>query len=150
MELHRTVRALVADHGTAILEDPSGFRGLLDDVLDERDASTGDINLLVDAVRFDALGSLVAMVDGGADPVRAVEAAGARLARDRGGDDRVAAGWAAAVLGYAVDRVPEAVAERYRALRDGSPAPGETAPPPVPPTGNRPDSACGVGSMPHS
>ena len=75
---------------------------MLDDVLTEDQATTGDINLLVDAVRFDAVAPLGAMIDGGADPALAVEEAGQRLARSRGGADTQSASWAAAVLGYAV------------------------------------------------
>ena len=113
MQLHETIRDLVSPHGDGILAEASGFRGVLDDVLDEGDASTGDINLLVDAVRFDALSPLGRMNQGGADPARAVEETGARLARDRGGDDVTAACWATAVLGYAKGLVPEAVIGRY-------------------------------------
>ncbi len=136
MELHVTLRELVLAHGTGILADAEGFRGVLDDVLEEDQASTGDINLLVDAVRFDALGPLTEMVEGGADPARAVEEAGLRLARNRGGDDQAASSWAAAILGYAVGKVPEAVVARYRSTRPGSthlPPPTGTAPsgPPV-------------------
>ncbi|MCL2543939.1 MAG: hypothetical protein FWE71_15955 [Nocardioidaceae bacterium] len=120
MELHQTIRDLVSAHGPGILGDATGFRGVLDDVLDEGAASTGDINLLVDAVRFDVLTPLTQMIDGGADPGRAVEEAGARLARERGGDDHTSGAWAAAVLGYAVGRVPEAIVARYRSHRPPS------------------------------
>lgn len=136
MELHESLRELVASHGRSILGEATGFRGVLDDVLEENQASMGDINLLVDAVRFDALTPLTEMIDGGADPVRAVEEAGLRLARNRGGDDQAASSWAAAVLGYAVGKVPEAVVMRYRSHRPASsnlPPPASAAPagPPV-------------------
>ena len=134
MELHTALRELVQTHGRSILDDATGFRGMLDDVLPEDQASTGDINLLVDAVRFDALNPLVAMIDGGADPQRAVEEAGLRLARNRGGDDHAASSWASAVLGYAVGKVPEAVVLRYRSGRHSSgplPPPTQAPPPPV-------------------
>lgn len=131
MELHEAIRELVAAHGTSMFSDASGFRGVLDDVLEEDQASTGDINLLVDAVRFDVLTPLAAMIDGGADPFRAVEEAGLRLARDRGGDDQAASSWAAAVIGYAVGKVPEAVIARYRSQRPHS----SQAPLAGPPTG---------------
>lgn len=130
MELHDALRELVTVHGRSIFDDASGFRGVLDDVLAEDQASTGDINLLVDAVRFDALPPLVAMIDGGADPARAVDEAGLRLARNRGGADQAAASWAAAVLGYAVGKVPAAVVLRYRAGRPSGPGL-----PPPPPSG---------------
>ncbi|WP_418059742.1 hypothetical protein [Pimelobacter simplex] len=134
MELHDALRELVTVHGRSIFDDASGFRGVLDDVLAEDQASTGDINLLVDAVRFDTLAPLVAMIDGGADAARAVEEAGLRLARNRGGADQAAASWASAVLGYAVGKVPEAVVQRYRSGRPASPElPPPTAPPVRPP-----------------
>ncbi|MDQ6524395.1 hypothetical protein RB608_12320 [Nocardioides sp. LHD-245] len=133
-ELHDALRALVTEHGPGILDDAAGFRGILDDVLTEEQASTGDINLLVDAVRFGVLVPLGELLAGGADPARAVEEAGARLARDRGGDDLAASSWAAAVLGYAVGRVPAAVVLRHRSSR---PTTGPLPPPtawPAPPT----------------
>ncbi|MCR1785985.1 hypothetical protein KVF89_25855 [Nocardioides carbamazepini] len=125
-QLHDALRELVAEHGPGILADAAGFRGVLDDVLTEEQATTGDINLLVDAVRFGVLQPLGELIDGGADPARAVEEAGARLARDRGGDDLAASSWAAAVLGYAVGRVPAAVVLRHRSSR---PATGPLPPP---------------------
>lgn len=161
MELHETLADLVRTHGRSILDDAAGFRGILDDVLDEDQASTGDINLLVDAVRFDALSALVGLIDGGADPGRAVEEAGSRLARDRGGDDLAAGSWATAVLGYAVGRVPEAHVLRYRSLRPptstfsrgsslppagppvGSPAWSPPAAPPTPPAPTAPPASPG-------
>lgn len=133
MELHEAIRELVIAHGTSIFADANGFRGVLDDVLEEEQASTGDINLLVDAVRFDVLTPLTAMIDGGADPVRAVEAAGQRLARDRGGDDQAASSWAAAVLGYAVGKVPGDVILRYRSQRPPSSHLQQAPPPSGPP-----------------
>lgn len=139
MELHETLADLVRTHGPSILDDAAGFRGILDDVLEEHQASTGDINLLVDAVRFDALTALIGMIDDGADPARAVEEAGARLARDRGGDDLAAGSWATAVLGYAVGRVPEAHVLRYRSLRPPTSTFGarnSSLPPAGPPVGS--------------
>ncbi|HWJ07776.1 MAG TPA: hypothetical protein VNS46_00275 [Nocardioides sp.] len=133
MELHDAIRSVVVQHGSAMLSDGIGFRGVLDDVLEEHQATTGDINLLVDAVRFDVLSPLVAMIDSGADVSRAVEEAGARLARERGGDDQAAASWAAAVLGYALGKVPEATVLRYRSQRPPSHLPPPTGTPPAPP-----------------
>lgn len=134
MELHDALRDVVARHGEAMLADSMGFRGVLDDVLAEDQASTGDINLLTDAVRFEVLGPLVAMIDSGADAGRAVEEAGARLARDRGGD-QLSSSWAVAVLGYAVGRVPEAVVLRYRSQRPPTHLPPPGSPPGSPPSG---------------
>ncbi|TWG92319.1 hypothetical protein L615_007100000050 [Nocardioides sp. J9] len=134
MELHDAIRSVVVEHGDSMLSDATGFRGVLDDVLEERQATTGDINLLVDAVRFDVLSPLVAMIDSGADVSRAVEEAGARLARERGGADQGAASWASAVLGYAVGKVPEALVLRYRSARPSGHLPPPTAAPPAGPT----------------
>ncbi|WP_181407750.1 hypothetical protein [Nocardioides sambongensis] len=39
--MHAAVRELVEGHGEDLLTDASGFRGLLDDVLDEDTASAG-------------------------------------------------------------------------------------------------------------
>ncbi|GAB3869002.1 hypothetical protein GCM10028801_45650 [Nocardioides maradonensis] len=136
MELHQTLRDLVTTYGAGVLGDAAGLRGMLDDVLDESAASPGEINLLVDAVRFDVLPGLSQLVDGGADPARAVEESGARLARERGGDDASSGSWAAAVLGYAAGKVPEAVVLRYRSQRPPSPFAPPSGPPlrsPVPP-----------------
>lgn len=132
MELHDAIRSVVVQHGSGMLSDGSGFRGVLDDVLEEDQATTGDINLLVDAVRFDVMSPLVAMIDSGADVSRAVEEAGARLARERGGDDQAAASWAAAVLGYALGKVPEAIVLRYRSQRPPSHLPPPSTPPTAP------------------
>lgn len=140
MELHDAIRSVVVQHGSSMLSDGAGFRGVLDDVLEEDQATTGDINLLVDAVRFDVMSPLVAMIDSGADVSRAVEEAGARLARERGGDDSAAASWAAAVLGYALGKVPEAIVLRYRSQRPPSHLPPPSTPPapPVPPVQSPP------------
>src|SRR3712207_6899185 len=47
--------------------DADSFRGALDDYLDEDSATTGDINLLVDAVRLGAFQAMMTMLDSGAD-----------------------------------------------------------------------------------
>lgn len=133
MELHEAIRDVVTRHGDAMLGDATGFRGVLDDVLEEDQATTGEINLLADAVRFDVLPTIRSLVSGGADPSRAVDEAGARLARERGGDDLVASSWAAAVLGYAVGVVPEAVVLKHRSQRAPSQLPPPTAAPASPP-----------------
>ena len=54
MELHESLYALGLRLGREVFEDPDSFRGALDDFLDEDSATTGDINLLVDAVRLGA------------------------------------------------------------------------------------------------
>ncbi|HYG92262.1 MAG TPA: hypothetical protein VD859_01635 [Nocardioides sp.] len=134
MELHAVLKELVDAHGPGVLGDPAVFRGVLDDYLDESAATTGEINLLVDAVRFGALPSLVTMIDSGAEPERAVVEAGGRLARERGGEDTRAGSWAVAVLGFALRKVPEPVLARYPSPSNASTRPPGAAPSAAPPT----------------
>ena len=135
MALHATLRELVDTYGEDVLADPQLFRGVLDDFLEEDAATAGEINLLVDAVRFGSLPSLISMIDSGAEVQSALGEAGARLARERGGADHLAGGWATAMLGYAVGRVPEASLAGFPAPQtDSALRPATTSPPPVPPT----------------
>lgn len=96
------LRELVDEHSPRIYDDPAGFAGLLDDVLSESDATPGQANLLVDAVRFGAVPRLARAAGSGADPARVVEEVAARVAALRGGSDLAAATWATAVLGYSI------------------------------------------------
>lgn len=96
---------LVRRYGTRVLEDADGLRAMLDDFLDEGTATAGEVNLLIDAVRFGALERLATLLDHGAEPVAAVEAAAEALAQQRGGDGQ-SAFWACAVLGYAAGLTP--------------------------------------------
>jgi len=133
--LHATLRELVDTYGEDVLADPQLFRGVLDDFLDEDAATPGEINLLVDAVRFGSLPSLISMIDSGADVRSALGEAGARLARERGGADHLAGGWATAMLGYAVGRVPEESLAGFPAPQtDSALRPATAAPPATPPT----------------
>ncbi len=109
MDLHVAVRDVVDLVGAGVLDDADNFRGVLDDVLDESAAGAGEVNLLVDAVRFGAVDQLVRLLDSDAEPALAVATVGAGIARQRGGADPRAASWACAVLGFAVRRVPEDV-----------------------------------------
>ena len=135
MELHEHLHALGLQVGHQVFDDPEGFRGVLDDYLDEDDATTGDINLLVDALRLGAFRSMITTLDSGADAARAVEEAGARLARDRGSADAAGAQWACAVLGFAVGRVGAADVLRFRTQAPpATPAAPPVAPPAAAPT----------------
>ena len=67
MELHDNLYALGLRLGREVFDDPESFRGALDDFLDEDAATTGDINLLVDAVRLGAFRSMTSMLDSGAE-----------------------------------------------------------------------------------
>ena len=150
MELHESLYALGKSQGRELFNDADSLRGALDDYLDEDSASTGDINLLVDAVRLGAFQSMNTMLDSGATSDRAVAEAGARLARDRGSADVGGAQWALAVLGYAIGKVSDEQVRRYRTQHVSAPRPPQpggapTALPPspqagpaVPPVGQRP------------
>ncbi|KAA1418700.1 hypothetical protein F0U44_09390 [Nocardioides humilatus] len=136
MELHESLYALGQSQGRELFNDADSFRGALDDYLDEDSATTGDINLLVDAVRLGAFQAMTTMLDSGADSDRAVSEAGARLARDRGSADVGGAMWALAVLGYAIGKVNDQQVRRYRTQHASSPAPPPAGPATMlPPTG---------------
>jgi hypothetical protein len=139
--MHEVLRGLVERLGPGVFDDPDNFRGALDDVLDES-TSLGDQNLVVDAVRLGAYSSMVTMLGQGGDPASTVAQAGARLARDRGGDDRVSASWACACLAYAVGAVGEAEVRHYRTARytrEVAPPTEIPAPSPAPVTQARPE-----------
>jgi hypothetical protein len=130
--MHEVLLGLVERLGPGVFDDPDNFRGALDDVLDEG-ASVGEQNLVVDAVRLGAYASMVTMLQQGGDPSSTVAQAGERLARDRGGDDRVSASWACACLAYAIGAVGEAEVRHYRTARRRPPMPPPAAPVPVVP-----------------
>ncbi len=139
MELHESLQELADRLGPELFSDADSFRGALDDYVDEASASTGEVNLLVDAVRLGAFRSMTAMLDTGASADSAIVEAGARLARDRGSSEAAGAMWACAVLGYAVGRVSGPQLRMYAAQRTtrqppppalGGPA--NPAPPPPP------------------
>jgi len=141
MELHESLYALGRSQGRELFNDADSFRGALDDYLDEDSASTGDINLLVDAVRLGAYQAMISMLDSGADADRAVNEAGSRLARDRGSADVGGAMWALAVLGYATGKVSDVQVRRYRTQHASAPAPPPAGPPTVLPPPGVPGSA---------
>ncbi len=129
MELHESLYALGLRLGREVFEDPDSFRGALDDFLDEDSATTGDINLLVDAVRLGAFSSMTSMIGSGAQVTAAVEEAGNRLARDRGSADVAGAQWACAVLGFAIGKVSDAEVRRYRTQHATPQPPSQPLPP---------------------
>lgn len=124
MELHDQLYALGLQSGRDVFDDPERLRGLL--------ASTGapvaEVDLVVDAVRRGAFRGLLAALDAGTDPTRAVVEAGQRLGGERGSDPG-AASWALAVLGFAVGRLGENDVRRHR----GAPPAGAPLPPSGPP-----------------
>lgn len=146
MALHDSLRELVAARGAAVVDDATELRGALDDFLGEDEATLGELNLLVDAVRLGGLGRMLTMLDHGADPAAAVAEAGAALARDRGSDDTRRAGWAVAALGFALGRVDAGVVERsLPTAAPVDPKPATPPPPPPPPPTPRPDPGPGPG-----
>lgn len=100
-DLPSELRTLVDRYGAHVLDDADGLRATLNDFLDE-DSSPGDVNLLVDAVRFGALARLRSLLGQGAEPAAALTDVAEGLAQRRGGDAE-SAYWACAVLGYAAD-----------------------------------------------
>ena len=132
MTLYERIRALASQLGGDVFADADGFRAALDDYLDEGSATTGEINLLVDAVRLDAAQRMLTMIEHGAEPAAAVAQAGEQLARDRGSDDLNRSRWACAVVGYAVGKVDEAEVLRHQTMPMPPESP-ETAPQAAPP-----------------
>ena len=134
MNLHEQLRDLVARQGPDVVESAESFRGALDDFLTEDEATTGELNLLVDAVRLGAVHRMLSMIDHGAEPIEAVREVGEVFARDRGTDDVARCRWAVAAVGFALGRVDEGVV--VTAAAPSVPAPPTqrpTAPPPRPP-----------------
>jgi hypothetical protein len=126
-DLHEQLRSLVSQHGTGIADNADQFRAALDDYLTEDDATQGELNLLVDAVRLGGVERLVTMLENGAEPDAAVREAGGELARDRSSDEQRAR-WAVAAMGYALGRVG-AVVVRQQLEGDETRLPyGATAP----------------------
>lgn len=126
MALHESLRDLILAQGPGVTDDAEQFRGALDDFLSEDEITTGDMNLLVDAVRLGALRRFVDVLDHGAEPDAAIREAGAALARDRGTDDVSRSRWAVAILGYALGAVDDSLVSAYRA---GPGASGVPTPP---------------------
>ncbi|MBM7516917.1 hypothetical protein [Nocardioides nitrophenolicus] len=134
--LHVTLRDLVAVSGPRLLDDVESFRAALDDYLDERAVTRGELNLLVDAVRLGAVSRLGDQIGHGAPPSSALDAQAALLARDRGTGESASAAWALAALGHALGLVgaEEVLRRRDAAVRQGAlPAFPSGAPAPTPP-----------------
>ncbi len=127
MELHHQLLSLTQQRGPAIMDQPAQLRAALEDHLDESAASTGDLNLLSDAVRLGGIKLLRTTLQGGAAPASAVEAAGDYLARQRGSTDVNSCRWATAAIGFALGLVPDDVATAMRRRYEGGTAP--SAPP---------------------
>ncbi|RHW27385.1 hypothetical protein D0Z08_09560 [Nocardioides immobilis] len=135
MTLQARLAELITARGAEVLADPGEFRAALDDYLTDEEISPGDRNVLVDAVRLDAVRRLLGLLDQGSDPRAAINEAGLALARERGSDDPRRSLRATALLGYAVGRIDEDVVRSFEFTR----APARPTPPPY-----VPDPASGV------
>ncbi|WP_183094424.1 TolB family protein [Nocardioides stalactiti] len=133
MALHDSLRELVQTRGAGVVDESEELRGALDDFLAEDEASLGELNLLVDAVRLGALRRVRDVLAHGADPEAAIRQAGAGLARDRGTDDPTRSCWALATLCYALDAIDEQLLDLFAV--GGTPSAPASAPePPSGPT----------------
>jgi hypothetical protein len=152
-DLHEQLRSLVSQHGTGIADNADQFRAALDDYLTEEDATQGELNLLVDAVRLGGVERLLTMLDNGADPDAAVREAGGELARDRSSDEQRAR-WAVATMAYALGRVGIAVVRQQlegdvTRLPYGATAPAAQRPPVQSPPVQSPPHQSPVQSPPY-
>ena len=113
MALHHSLRELVTVRGTGVVDEAEEFRGVLDDFLAEDEATLGELNLLVDAVRLGALRRVLDVMANGAAPEAAIREAGAALARDRGTDDPTRSCWALATLCFALGKIDESMVRMF-------------------------------------
>ncbi len=157
MALHDSLRELVSVRGAGVSRRGGGVPGALDDFLSEDEATLGELNLLVDAVRLGALRRVLDVMAHGAGPEAAVREAGAQLARDRGTDDPTRSCWALATLCFALGKLDEPLVRMFRAdagtisAPDRPPGPQGSAPPPVvsgPGTAERPETRVLSGDVP--
>ena len=128
MDLQHKIRLLVRTMGPRLLEDSSEFRAAMDDYLEQDDMSSGEMNLLIDAVRLDAYAQLVHLLSSGAAPDAAIITAGDALSEKRGGDNPAGCRWACACLGFAANRIDETTLSRFPYTRS-FPVPVTHAPP---------------------
>lgn len=135
MALHDSLRELVTVRGAGVVDEAEELRGALDDFLAEDEATLGELNLLVDAVRLGALRRVLDVMNHGADPEAAIREAGGALARDRGTDDPTRSCWALATLCFALGKVDEPMVRMFRSGAGTMPAAG----PPSAPHGRAPE-----------
>ncbi len=157
MALHDSLRDLVSVRGAGVVDEAEEFRGVLDDFLAEDEATLGELNLLVDAVRLGALRRVLDVMAHGAAPEAAIREAGAALARDRGTDDPARSCWALASLCFALGKVDEPMVRSFlgetgtMSARSRPIVPRGPAPDPVtsgPTTAGRPTTAALPGTGP--
>jgi len=99
------LRGLFESRGAEILLEPTEFAAALSDWVSPEEADAGELNLLIDAVRFGAPQQLQRLVSAGADGTDAILASARYLAQNRGGGAEMACAWAVASLGCALDLV---------------------------------------------
>ncbi len=128
MDLQHKIRLLVRTMGPRLLEDSSEFRAAMDDYLEQDDMSSGEMNLLIDAVRLDAYAQLVHLLNSGAPPDAAIITAGDALSEKRGGDNPARCRWACACLGFAAGRIDDTTLSRFPYTRSFQ-VPVTSAPP---------------------
>ncbi|WP_183094423.1 TolB family protein [Nocardioides stalactiti] len=135
--IHDSLRELVEVRGPGVVADADELRGALDDFLAEDEATLGEINLLVDAVRLGALRRVREVIGHGAPAEDAIRQAGDALSRDRGTDDPIRSCWALASLLFAIGVVEASLVRMFRAGLGTVPAPA----PPSAPHGRAPEPA---------
>ncbi|UUW96558.1 peptidoglycan-binding domain-containing protein [Pimelobacter simplex] len=150
MAVHDELADLARSAGAQVLEDADSFRAAVDDFVPEGSITTGELNLLVDAIRMRALGRLVEMLDRDADPTAAIDLHGDQLARDRGTTEAGGARWALAALGFALGRVGDAeVRARHAEMTAAGTVPRPpSVPAPAPPPAPAPAPATELGPAP--
>ena len=121
MEIQHELAELSRTAGPQVFDEAEPFRAAVDDFLSSDSITTGELNLLVDAVRLRGFARLAEMLDRGAEPAAALDAAAEQLSRDRGTTEVAGAGWALAVLGFAVGRVGEDQVRARRTLMTAGP-----------------------------
>lgn len=94
------LRELFAARGPEIVQDGHEFGAALHDWLSPDEAEPGEINLLVDAVRFGAPQQLGQLLANAADGREAVMECARSLAHNRGGGAEETCAWAIATVGY--------------------------------------------------
>lgn len=133
MALHESLRDLVSMRGPGVVDEAEELRGALDDFLAEDEATVGELNLLVDAVRLGALRRVLDVLEHGAHPPAAIQEAGAALARDRGTDDPTRSCWAIAALCFALSKTDESLVRAFRAGAGTMSVPGRPTDPSIAP-----------------
>ena len=144
MNLHDHLRDLVARQGPSVVDSAESFRAALDDFLSEDEATTGELNLLVDAVRLGAVNGWARSWTMAARPAprwRRPATASLAIAAPT---TCPGAGGRSAVVGYALGRIevgdipPLDPSGSVPAPPPAPPPVSSPAPPPSPPSTSQP------------